>query len=116
MVDDAASVAPVCVGTLTPGQAYLILRFLMENYPELKVDEVIEICVMKTKGDMIPDESLMELEGKGLFTKELDTAFLGKEVNMPVDSMKDVPTWLHLFVQPFQVEYKRFSHLFDAAT
>ena len=73
----------------------------MENYPELKVNEAIEICVMKTKGDMI------------LFTKELYTALLGKEVNMCVHSMKDVPTWLHLFVQPFEVEYKRFSHLFD---
>jgi hydroxymethylbilane synthase len=36
----------------------------------------------------------MELGGKGLFTKELDTALLGNEVDICVHSMKDVPTWL----------------------
>merc|ERR1712157_169091 len=35
-----------------------------------------------------------ELGGKGLFTKELDTALLGNEVDICVYSMKDVPTWL----------------------
>jgi len=54
----------------------------------------IEICVMKTQGDMILDKSLMELGGKGLFTKELDTALLADEVDICVHSMKDVPTWL----------------------
>lgn len=54
----------------------------------------LEICVMKTQGDMILDKSLMELGGKGLFTKELDTALLNNEVDICVHSMKDVPTWL----------------------
>merc|ERR1719313_2833787 len=49
---------------------------------------------MKTQGDMILDKSLMELGGKGLFTKELDVALLGNEVDICVHSMKDVPTWL----------------------
>jgi hydroxymethylbilane synthase len=49
---------------------------------------------MKTQGDMILDKSLMELGGKGLFTKELDTALLNNEVDICVHSMKDVPTWL----------------------
>jgi len=43
---------------------------------------------------MILDKSLMELGGKGLFTKELDTALLNDEVDICVHSMKDVPTWL----------------------
>lgn len=55
---------------------------------------MIEICVLKTQGDMVLDKSLMELGGKGLFTKELDTALLGNEVDICVHSMKDVPTWL----------------------
>jgi hydroxymethylbilane synthase len=57
-------------------------------------DGAIEICVLKTQGDMILDKSLMELGGKGLFTKELDVALLGNEVDICVHSMKDVPTWL----------------------
>ena len=43
---------------------------------------------------MVLDKSLMELGGKGLFTKELDVALLGDEVDICVHSMKDVPTWL----------------------
>jgi hydroxymethylbilane synthase len=43
---------------------------------------------------MVLDKSLMELGGKGLFTKELDVALLGNEVDICVHSMKDVPTWL----------------------
>jgi len=51
-------------------------------------------CIMKTQGDMILDKALSEIGGKGLFTKELDVALLGDEVDICVHSMKDVPTWL----------------------
>jgi hydroxymethylbilane synthase len=67
---------------------------LRENFPELAEEGAIEICVLKTQGDMILDKSLMELGGKGLFTKELDVALLADEVDICVHSMKDVPTWL----------------------
>ena len=94
----AEGVEPVRIGTrgspLALAQAYLTRELLMENYPELKEEGAIEICVMKTQGDMILDKSLMELGGKGLFTKELDVALLGDEVDICVHSMKDVPTWL----------------------
>jgi len=92
------AVEPVRIGTrgspLALAQAYLTRKLLMEKYPELNEEGAIEICVMKTQGDMILDKSLMELGGKGLFTKELDTALLGDEVDICVHSMKDVPTWL----------------------
>jgi porphobilinogen deaminase len=93
-----SSEEPLRIGTrgspLALAQAYLTRELLMEKYPELKPEGAIEICVMKTQGDMILDKSLMELGGKGLFTKELDTALLNKEVDICVHSMKDVPTWL----------------------
>lgn len=79
---------------LALAQAYETRRRLIANFPELEAEGAIEICVMKTQGDMILDKSLMELGGKGLFTKELDTALLGNEVDICVHSMKDVPTWL----------------------
>jgi hydroxymethylbilane synthase len=91
-------VKPLRIGTrgspLALAQAYETRKRLMENFPELEADGSIEICVLKTQGDMILDKSLMELGGKGLFTKELDTALLGNEVDICVHSMKDVPTWL----------------------
>mmetsp|Transcript_18591 Transcript_18591/g.27270 ORF Transcript_18591/g.27270 Transcript_18591/m.27270 type:complete len:357 (+) Transcript_18591:83-1153(+) len=89
---------PLRIGTrgspLALAQAYETRERLQEQFPELTEDGAIEICVMKTQGDMILDKSLMELGGKGLFTKELDTALLGNEVDICVHSMKDVPTWL----------------------
>lgn len=91
-------VQPLRIGTrgspLALAQAYETRKRLQEIFPELREDGAIEICVMKTQGDMILDKSLMELGGKGLFTKELDTALLGNEVDICVHSMKDVPTWL----------------------
>lgn len=91
-------VTPLRIGTrgspLALAQAYETRKRLIESFPELEEDGAIEICVMKTQGDMILDKSLMELGGKGLFTKELDTALLGDEVDICVHSMKDVPTWL----------------------
>jgi len=91
-------VTPLRIGTrgspLALAQAYETRERLIEKFPELDADGAIEICVMKTQGDMILDKSLMELGGKGLFTKELDTALLGNEVDICVHSMKDVPTWL----------------------
>ena len=94
----SAIIEPLRIGTrgspLALAQAYETRRRLIEEFPELADDGAIEICVMKTQGDMILDKSLMELGGKGLFTKELDTALLGHDVDICVHSMKDVPTWL----------------------
>lgn len=93
-------IKPLCrIGTrgspLALAQAYETRRRLIESFPEeLGVEGAIQICVIKTQGDMVLDKSLMELGGKGLFTKELDTALLGNEVDICVHSMKDVPTWL----------------------
>ena len=69
-------------------QAFETRRRLQEQFEEMNEDGAIEICVLKTQGDMILDKSLMELGGKGLFTKELDTALLSNEVDICVHSMK----------------------------
>jgi len=91
----AAPINPLRIGTrgspLALAQAYMTRTLLMEQFPELTQEGAIEICVMKTQGDMILDKSLMELGGKGLFTKELDVALLANEVDICVHSMKDVP-------------------------
>lgn len=66
----------------------------MGHFEELREEGAIEICIMKTQGDMILDKALSEIGGKGLFTKELDVALLANEVDICVHSMKDVPTWI----------------------
>ena len=50
----------------------------------------VEIVTIKTSGDQIADRPLAEVGGKGLWTKELDTALLKGDVDFCVHSMKDV--------------------------
>mmetsp|Transcript_11253 Transcript_11253/g.34587 ORF Transcript_11253/g.34587 Transcript_11253/m.34587 type:complete len:335 (+) Transcript_11253:138-1142(+) len=94
----SATTKPLRIGTrgspLALAQAYMTRELLMESFDELKAEGAIELCIMKTQGDMILDKALSEIGGKGLFTKELDVALLGDEVDICVHSMKDVPTWL----------------------
>ncbi|MES2754571.1 MAG: hydroxymethylbilane synthase [Pseudomonadota bacterium] len=52
----------------------------------------IEIVVIKTTGDVVQDRPLAEIGGKALWTKELDRALLGGEIDCAVHSMKDVET------------------------
>lgn len=50
----------------------------------------VEIVAIKTSGDQIADRPLSEVGGKSLWTKELDAALLGGDVDFCVHSMKDV--------------------------
>ncbi|MDX1401389.1 MAG: hydroxymethylbilane synthase [Kiloniellales bacterium] len=61
---------------------------------ELRVEGAIEIVVIKTTGDKIQDRALMEIGGKGLFTKEIEEALLEDRIDIAVHSMKDMPTVL----------------------
>lgn len=61
------------------------------------------IVVIKTSGDMILDRPLSEVGGKGLFTKEIETALLDGSIDLAVHSSKDMPTQLPdgLFISAF---------------
>ena len=60
---------------------------LREAHPGLEV----ELLPMVTKGDIILDQPLAQIGGKGLFLKELERALLNGEADIAVHSMKDVP-------------------------
>ena len=53
-----------------------------------------EIEIVRTTGDAIQDRPLSEAGGKGLFTKELDTALIEGRIDIAVHSAKDLPTIL----------------------
>jgi hydroxymethylbilane synthase len=63
---------------------------LAENNPGLQVDYL----TIKTKGDKILDAPLAKVGGKGLFVKEIEDALLGRQADLAVHSMKDVPAEL----------------------
>lgn len=50
--------------------------------------------IIKTTGDQIQDRPLSESGGKGLFTKELDSALVAGGIDLAVHSSKDLPTHL----------------------
>ena len=56
----------------------------------LEVECTIE--VIKTRGDRIQDVAFRKMEGKGFFTKELQEALLGGQIDLVVHSLKDLPT------------------------
>jgi hydroxymethylbilane synthase len=56
--------------------------------------EAVEIVVVKTSGDRIRDRALAEAGGKGLFTKEIESALGSAEVDVAVHSAKDMETFL----------------------
>ena len=68
-------------------QAEYVKKQLENKYKELKV----ELKLMTTKGDKILDAPLAKIGGKGLFTKELETAMLAGNIDIAVHSLKDMP-------------------------
>jgi hydroxymethylbilane synthase len=71
---------------LALAQAELVSAYLRE-----RCGAQCEILKIVTTGDRQVDWSLEEKGGKGLFTKELESALLRKEADVAVHSAKDLP-------------------------
>jgi hydroxymethylbilane synthase len=52
----------------------------------------VSIHIIQTQGDRIQDLSFDKLEGKGFFTKEIESALLSGDVDLAVHSHKDLET------------------------
>jgi hydroxymethylbilane synthase len=68
-------------------QANHVAGLLRDEHPGLEV----ELLPMVTRGDIILDQPLAKIGGKGLFLKELERSLLRKDADIAVHSMKDVP-------------------------
>lgn len=71
-------------------QAETVKAEILERFPKL----IIDIHIIKTKGDKILDTALSKIGDKGLFTKEIELAILKDEVDIAVHSLKDLSTEL----------------------
>ena len=68
-------------------QANHVADLLRDQHPGLEV----ELLPMVTRGDIILDQPLAKIGGKGLFLKELERSLLSEVADIAVHSMKDVP-------------------------
>ncbi len=59
-----------------------------------EVERVAPLIVITTTGDRVQDRRLLEIGGKGLFTKEIEEAMLEGRIDCAIHSMKDMPALL----------------------
>jgi len=79
------------IGTRGSKLALTQTNFVADKLKKAMPDVKIEICTIKTSGDIMQDVSLLTLGGQGVFVKEIEEALLSKKVDLAVHSMKDVP-------------------------
>lgn len=79
------------IGTRGSKLALTQTNFVAEKLKKVMPEAEIEICVIKTSGDIMQDVSLLTIGGQGVFVKELEEALLSCKIDMAVHSMKDVP-------------------------
>ncbi|HZZ34618.1 MAG TPA: hydroxymethylbilane synthase [Caulobacteraceae bacterium] len=59
-----------------------------------EAEEAAPLIHITTSGDRIQDRRLMEVGGKGLFTKEIEEALLDGRIDCAIHSLKDMPAQL----------------------
>jgi hydroxymethylbilane synthase len=59
-----------------------------------EVEAVAPLIVITTTGDRVQDRRLLEIGGKGMFTKEIEEALLEGRIDCAVHSLKDMPALL----------------------
>lgn len=91
----------VRVGTrsspLARAQTDIFAATLKAAFPQFAEKGALEIVIIRASGDYRPGEEdapLYSQGGKGLFTKELETALAENRIDVAVHSIKDVPAFI----------------------
>ena len=55
-------------------------------------ENLIEIKIIKTAGDIFQNKRISDIGGKGVFCKQIEDELLDSKINLAVHSLKDLPT------------------------
>lgn len=86
---------PYFIGTRSSALALAQTSWVRDQLQKKFPDQRFELRLIKTQGDYLQkhtETSASVVLSKGLFTKELETALLSKEIDFAVHSLKDLPT------------------------
>lgn len=82
------------IGTRGSKLALWQAEFVRATLSAIHPNIAVVVKTIKTFGDAVQNVSLTEIGGRGVFTKELETALLEKQIDLAVHSLKDLPTIL----------------------
>ena len=82
------------VGTRGSKLALIQTHSVIDALRERRPGVAFEKRIIKTTGDRVTGVPLSQIGTVGLFTKEIETALLGRKIDIAVHSAKDVPTAL----------------------
>ena len=63
-------------------------KIILDKHADLNID----VKIIKTSGDIHHSESLSEIGGKGLFSKQIEKELLNKKIDIAVHALKDLPS------------------------
>ncbi len=86
-------------------QTKKVVRLLEE-----KTDAGFEIKTLDTIGDKENWKSIEEIEGDGVFTRELDEALINEVIDLAVHSAKDVPTNMEKGIELSAIVKRRYPN------
>jgi hydroxymethylbilane synthase len=68
-----------------------VKSLLIKSNPKFN-DNLIEIKIIKTSGDIFQNKKISDIGGKGVFSKQIEDELLNSNIDLAVHSLKDLPT------------------------
>src|SRR5262249_19636606 len=83
---------PLRIGTRGSPLALWQANHVADRLRAAAPDRAVELVIIQTQGDRVPDRPLAQFGGDGLFTKAIQDALLDGQADVAVHSLKDLPT------------------------
>ena len=68
------------------------VKNLLIKYSSQFSDNLIDIKIIKTAGDIFQNKKISNIGGKGVFSKQIEDELLDSKIDLAVHSLKDLPT------------------------